>query len=207
MAQRIGQTLNAWPRWRGAAWGSVLVCGLLAVVVWLAGGAHIQDDVRQLQNGDAALIAQQRQVGDMLGLPSPAQFYLVQGRDAEQLLQREEALKSHLDKLVPQHWLTGYTAVSDWVPSVQRQAQDAALVRSVQAEVLQGINAQLGESFALPESAELVDRQSAARYFLRGGNTTRQLFGVSIPWQVFYSDYEGRGHYPGDCACCQYIAR
>ena len=154
LAQRIGQTLNAWPRWRGAAWGSVLVCGLLAVVVWLAGGTHIQDDVRQLQNGDAALIAQQRQVGNMLGLPSPAQFYLVQGRDAEQLLQREEALKSHLDKLVPQHWLTGYTAVSDWVPSVQRQAQDAALVRSVQAEVLQGINAQLGESFALPESAE-----------------------------------------------------
>lgn len=153
LAQRIGQTLNAWPRWRGAAWGSVLVCGLLAAVVWLAGGAHIQDDVRQLQNGDAALIAQQRQVGDMLGLPSPAQFYLVQGRDAEQLLQREEALKSQLDKLVPQHQLTGYTAVSDWVPSAQRQAQDAALVRSVQAEVLQGINAQLGESFAPPESA------------------------------------------------------
>ncbi len=150
LASRIGQTLNAWPRWRHAAWGSVLLCALIALGVWLLGGLRIQDDVRQLQNGDSALIAQQRQVGEMLGLPSPAQFYLIEGRDAEQVLQREEGLKQRLDALVQQHQLDGYTAVSDWVASAQRQAQDAALVRSVQAEVLQGINQQLGEAFEPP---------------------------------------------------------
>lgn len=147
-AQRIGQTLNAWPRWRAASWGSALLCALMAAGIWLGGGVNIQDDVRQLQNGDPGLIAQQRQVGEMLGLPSPAQFYLVKGGDAQQVLEREEALKARLDALVQQHQLAGYAAVSDWVPSARRQAQDRALVRSVQGDVLQGINAELGEAFA-----------------------------------------------------------
>lgn len=153
IAQLIGQTLNAWPRWRGAARGSVLLSVVMLAGLWAAGGGHIQDDVRQLQNGDPALIAQQRQVGKMLGLPSPAQFYLVKGSDAQQLLQREEALKQQLDVLVQQHLLAGYVAVSDWVPSAKRQQQDAALLRSVQADVLEGINAQLGEAFEAPEAS------------------------------------------------------
>jgi len=153
MARRIGQTLNAWPRWRGAAWGSALLCAAMAAALWLGGGVNLQDDVRQLQNGSPALVAQQRQVGEMLGLPSPAQFYLVKGGDAEQVLQREEALKVRLDALVQQHLLDGYAAVSDWAPSAQRQAQDAALVRSVQTDVLRGINAQLGEAFVAPVAA------------------------------------------------------
>lgn len=152
IAQGIGQTLNAWPRWRFAMWGSALLSVMMAAGIWLAGGVNIQDDVRQLQNGSASLIAQQRQVGDMLGLPSPAQFYLVQGRDAQQVLEREEALKERLDALVLKNQLDGYTSVSDWVPSAQRQAQDLALVRSVQAEVLNGINAQLDEAFEVPQA-------------------------------------------------------
>lgn len=153
ISQRIGQTLNAWPRWRGAAWGSALLCAVMAAGLWAAGGGHIQDDVRQLQNGDPALVVQQRQVGEMLGLPSPAQFYLVKGSDAQQVLQREEALKQRLDALALQHLLAGYAAVSDWVPSAQRQHQDAALVRSVQADVLQGIKTQLGEAFEVPAAS------------------------------------------------------
>jgi predicted exporter len=153
IAQLIGQTLNAWPRWRGAARGSVLLSVVMLAGLWAAGGGHIQDDVRQLQNGDPALIAQQRQVGKMLGLPSPAQFYLVKGSDAQQLLHREEALKQQLDALVQQHLLAGYVAVSDWVPSAKRQQQDAALLRSVQADVLEGINTQLGEAFEAPEAS------------------------------------------------------
>ncbi|MEX8194665.1 MMPL family transporter [Comamonas guangdongensis] len=152
LAWRIGQTLNAWPRWRHAARGSVVLCALMLTGLWLGGGVRIQDDVRQLQNGDPTLVAQQRRVSEMLGLPSPAQFYLIQGHDAEQVLQREEALKQRLDALVQQHQLAGYAAVSDWVPSAQQQAQDAALVRGVQTDVLQGISQQLGEAFAAPQA-------------------------------------------------------
>lgn len=153
LAWRIGQTLNSWPRWRHGAWGSALLCLLMLGGLWLGGGLNIQDDVRQLQNANPDLVAQQRRVSEMLGLPSPAQFYLIQGRDAEQVLQREEALKQRLDALVQQQQLTGYSSVSDWVPSAQRQVQDAALVHGVQVQVLQGINQQLGEAFVAPPAA------------------------------------------------------
>lgn len=152
-ARRIGLSLMAWPRWRAALPGSVVLCAAMAA--WLAWGGrlNIQDDVRQLQNGAPALVAQQRQVGDMLGLPSPAQFYLLDGASDQELLQREELLKQRLDVLVQHGQLAGYTAVSDWVPSARRQSEDLALVRRVEDQVLQGINAQLGESFSAPAAA------------------------------------------------------
>ena len=147
VAQRIGQTLLAWPRWRHALIGSVAVCVAMVLVLWLQGGLRAQDDVRQLQNAYAPLVAEQRQVGEILGLPSPAQFYLVRGNTAEQVLQREEELKDRLDALVAHQVLAGYSAVSDWVPSALRQDSDAQLVARAQAAVFKGVNAELGESF------------------------------------------------------------
>lgn len=148
VAQRIGQTLALWPRWRHALGGSVIVGGALVLALWLSGGLRTQDDVRQLQNASVALVAQQRQVGDILGLPSPAQFYLVQGQSPEELLQREESLKDRLDALVTRNEIAGYSGVSDWVPSAQRQASDAQLVAHAHEAVFKGVNAALGESFA-----------------------------------------------------------
>ena len=155
IGQRIGRSLVLWPRWRHAALGSFLVCAVMAAWIYGSNGLRIQDDVRQLQNGVPDLLRQQRQVGDMLGLPSPAQFYLVKGSSAEQVLQREEALKQRLDALVQQGQLTGYSAVSDWVPSAQQQNADAQLVYTAQTQVLRGINAQLGESFTVTSVAEM----------------------------------------------------
>lgn len=147
VAQRIGQTLALWPRWRHALGGSAIVCALLAALLWLGGGLRAQDDVRQLQNASTPLVAQQRQVGEILGLPSPAQFYLVHGQNPEELLQREEALKDRLDALVQRKALVGYSGVSDWVPSARRQADNAQLVAHAQDAVFKGVNAELGESF------------------------------------------------------------
>jgi len=148
VAQRIGQTLMAWPRWRQALPGSVAVCIALALLLWLLGGLRAQDDVRQLQNASPALVTQQRQVGEILGLPSPAQFYLVQGPTPEQVLQREEELKDRLDALVARQLLVGYSGVSDWVPSARRQDSDAQLVARAHEAVFKGVNAELDESFA-----------------------------------------------------------
>ena len=72
----------------------------------------------------------------------------MQGRTPEQVLQREEDLKDRLDALVGSQRLAGYSAVSDWVPSVRRQANDAQLVAHAQEVVFKGVNAALGESFA-----------------------------------------------------------
>lgn len=155
VAQRIGQTLAAWPRWHHALPGSVAVCVAFVLLLWLLGGLRAQDDVRQLQNASSSLVAQQRQVGEILGLPSPAQFYLVQGQAPEQVLQREEELKGRLDVLVARQVLVGYSGVSDWVPSALRQDSDAQLVARATEAVFKGINAELGESFAYTSTPSL----------------------------------------------------
>ena len=148
LAERIGRSLDFWPRWRHAGKGTVAVCALLALALWGSGAVRVQDDVRLLQNADAQLLAQQLQVARLMGLPSPAQFYLVRGASEEEVLQREERLTDRLQPLIAQGHISGYSAVSDWVPSAQRQTQQLALVQRVQETVLAGVNAHLDESLA-----------------------------------------------------------
>lgn len=103
----------------------------VAVMVLGAALANVNDDIRLLQNSPPALIAQQIRIGKLLELPSPGQFYLVQGGSEEEVLVREESLKLQLDGLRLSGGLSGYQAISDWVPSASRQATDAALVQQV----------------------------------------------------------------------------
>lgn len=152
IATRVGRTLNAWPRWRHAGVGTLAVCAVVMGLVWGSGALHLQDDVRQLQNASKSLVQQQLKVSQYMGLPSPAQFYLIKGSNAQEVLQREERLKAQLDRLVVSKHIAGYSAVSDWVPSARQQAENMARVRHAQQVVLQGVNAQLGESFAASDA-------------------------------------------------------
>ncbi|HEX5686915.1 MAG TPA: hypothetical protein VFY73_23130 [Ideonella sp.] len=149
-AQRVAGSLATWPRWtnRRANW---LVLGLAALPVG-AGLMRLQtdDSLRQLQSSPPALVADQREIGRLLGAPSPSQFFLVTAADAETLLQREEALTARLHGLQAKGSLVGWRALSDWVPSARQQQDDAALSARVDSAVLAGINAQLGESITRP---------------------------------------------------------
>jgi predicted exporter len=103
------------------------------------------DDLRSLQSSPPALIEQQAEISRLLGMPSPAQFYLVRGANTEQTLQREEALIAKLDRLKAQQRIGGYRAISDWLPSQKRQAADALLTARAETEVMSQVSAQLGE--------------------------------------------------------------
>jgi predicted exporter len=85
-------------------------------------------------------------VGRLLGSPSPAQVYLVDGASQEILLQNEEALTARLAELVGREVIRGYRAVSDWVPSERTQREDAARVRRANAVAWRAIEAATGES-------------------------------------------------------------
>lgn len=152
-ADAVAASLAHWPRLR-AARGAWVGCGLLALLcaVGLA-QLRVSDDLRQLQNAAPERIAQQQRLGRLLGLPSPAQFYVLRGADAEELLQREEQLKARLDPLVGAGRLAGYSALSDWLPSVQRQRADAALTAAVETPLLAGAGSALGEHFRRPAFA------------------------------------------------------
>ena len=151
---RIAASLARWPRFRVRGAWTWSALGLLAVFI-VAGLQRlaVRDDLRQLQNSPAALVAQQRQVGDLLGLASPAQFFLVRGANSQQVLEREEALTDRLDTLVSQHGLGGYQASSSWVPSLSRQRADATLAATRESQVLAQASQVVGETIHRPSFA------------------------------------------------------
>jgi predicted exporter len=124
-----------------------------AVVFVLAAGYGISrlganDDIRLLQNPPKHLIADQIKLSKLLDAPTPVQYFLVRGDSAETVLQREEALKARLDTLIAAKRISGYQAMSNWVPSAKTQAARRALIEEkllADGGPLQGIATQTGE--------------------------------------------------------------
>ncbi|WP_334179899.1 MMPL family transporter [Pseudoxanthomonas sp.] len=144
----LGGTLARWPRL--ASRRGFVALAIVVTAIAVPGLARVQgnDDLRSLQSSPPAMIAQQRDVGRLLGMPSPAQFYLVQGRDTEQVLRREEQLVARLRRAEAQGSVGGHRALSDWLPSQHRQDEDAALTARVERDVLQRLSAATGETLS-----------------------------------------------------------
>lgn len=131
----------------GATRGTWLVhAAVLAACAVGIARLKVDDDLRQLQGSPKALLETQREIGRLLGLAAPSQFFVVRGTSADDVLQREEALKARLDARVANGELAGYRALSDWVPSRARQAADAGLTRRVEDGVIAGVDQVLGET-------------------------------------------------------------
>ncbi len=144
----VGRTESRWPVVRkNRVWA--ITTGVIVLVV-VGGVLQLRghDDLRGLQNSPPDLIAQQRKINDLLDLPSPAQFYLIRGVTAEIVLQREEALTAHLRMMRDKGNISGYRALSDWLPSQRMQARNAALVDAMEAAVVHGVAEQIGEELS-----------------------------------------------------------
>ncbi|OGB23254.1 MAG: transporter [Burkholderiales bacterium RIFCSPLOWO2_02_FULL_57_36] len=116
-----GRSRQVWPR-LGRNFRSY--CVAAAVLIFAVAGISrlkSNDDIRQLQNSPQSLLDAQIEVSRLLAAPTLAQFYLVRGETQEMVLQHEEALKNRLENLVASNVLTGYQALSDWVPSQRTQ--------------------------------------------------------------------------------------
>ncbi|MGY2488786.1 MMPL family transporter [Cupriavidus sp. CP313] len=142
----LADSLARWPRVRADRRTVLLAAVLAAFIVPGLLQVKVVDDVRQLQSSPPALIEAQRTAGRLLGSPSPAQFLLVRGASADQVLQREEAAKAALAGIVAQGKLGGFVALSDWVPSAARQRADAALAAPLEAQVRERIAQMTGSS-------------------------------------------------------------
>jgi predicted exporter len=127
---------------------------LVATVVFAAAAGYgvsrlgANDDIRLLQNPPKHLIADQIRLSKLMDAPTPVQYFLVRGDTTEAVLQREEALKARLDKLIAAQRISGYQAMSNWVPSAQTQAARRALIEEkllADGGPLHGIAAQAGE--------------------------------------------------------------
>jgi predicted exporter len=130
LARRYAGLAARWPRVSGGA-------APLAVLALLGAGGvlgcmrlNVNDDIRSLQSSPPQLVQDQIKLGKLLDAPSPVQYYLVRGATAQQVLEREEALKRKLDPLIVQGHIAGYQAMSNWVPSAQAQRERLALVQA-----------------------------------------------------------------------------
>ena len=145
---------RAWRRWphvtrRSGLIGGVVIAAVLGAAAWRG---QANDDIRLLQNTPPQLMQDQLDIGRRLDLPSPAQFFLLSAGSEAALLQREEALKRRLAEVSTAGGMTGWQAVSDWVPSPERQLEDAALVARRWADVAPLVSAQLGQPVPLREA-------------------------------------------------------
>ncbi|MDY7578926.1 MMPL family transporter [Herbaspirillum sp. RTI4] len=128
LADRYSLSLRHWPvlRWH---W-KTMAAAVLLVALAIAGLSRltVSDDIRALQTPNKVLLADQLKLGKLLDAPTPVQFYLVQAASADAVLAQEELLKQQLAPLIDEHIISGYQAISNWVPSSGVQKANRALV-------------------------------------------------------------------------------
>ncbi|MDR2015002.1 MAG: MMPL family transporter [Azoarcus sp.] len=157
LARCLMQALRHWPRWR-ATRRQWFVAVAVATVLGL-GIAQLKtgDDIRSLVNSDPGLLREHLEVAKTLELPSPAQLFLITGDTPEEALQHEEALLLKLEPLFASGHLTGFDAISRWLPSQQRQqaAQQAQQTLAAARAALAKEMDLSGDWAATPQSAPL----------------------------------------------------
>ncbi|WP_353189357.1 MMPL family transporter [Pandoraea pnomenusa] len=110
--------------------GTVAAC--LIVLACLPGWWRLSadDDIRRLIAREPELVQQEQAIARITGIDGATQFWLVQADSEETLLRREEQLGARLDRAAAQTDapFDGWTGVSQFVPSMQRQLDDRALL-------------------------------------------------------------------------------
>lgn len=149
MASAVAANLARWPTLRGRRLWALLACFTL-LCAWGVSRLQANDDLRQLQSSPPELIKDQIEVSRLLQIPSPAQFFVVQGPTPEAVLQREEALKDRLRQGAAKAGAPALSAVSDWLPSAARQAENRRLTAQAEQQVLAKVGQALGEDLQRP---------------------------------------------------------
>jgi predicted exporter len=90
-----------------------------------------KNDIRQWVSAPAALTDEARTIARITGFQPTSQFFLVRGKDQQQLLEREAALTQRLDQLVGLEELQGYLSLNQLVAS----AADQTAVRDALGEL------------------------------------------------------------------------
>lgn len=112
-----------------------------------------EDDIRLLQTSPAALLEQETNVQNRLGVNSSTQFLLISCDQLEQCLQQEEAIRPWLSQQVDNGVLLNFSLLTDRLPSLARQQSNAGLVEKL-------YNAELSDLFAALKLSDAAYRQA-----------------------------------------------
>ncbi|TDR30751.1 MMPL family transporter [Hydromonas duriensis] len=100
--------------------------GFVLLIVISLSRLTFKDDLRQLQNSPQWLLEEQRLVGQVLR-ESNSQFLLITAPSEQQLLEKEEQLRSVLEPTLSSFPNIHYRAISEWIPSIQRQRDNETI--------------------------------------------------------------------------------
>lgn len=137
---------SMWQRtWRWPSYTVAAIIGLAVVV-----GCYrlsTSDDIRLMQTPDRAVFGEEERIRGLIGRNLSSQFLIVEGRDAADYLRREEALTAQLRRLRSDGKIVGYLAISDFVASPERQAENRLMVEKLvkgDRSVFAGISERIG---------------------------------------------------------------
>jgi predicted exporter len=119
----------------------LLGVGMIAMLLLLLSFSRANDDVRLMQPLSATLKAQESAIRQILGAGVENQYYLIQADSPEILLQREESLRDGWRRTTGKD---ARLALSQWVPSMQRQEENRQLVDRLYAQNLSDFASELG---------------------------------------------------------------
>ena len=139
MAQKLYRLRQGFPRLAASPGLSIGLALIGAGALGLIWNSNARDDVRLLQTSPAELILQEQEVQRKLGGVGSAQFILVHGASLEECLQIEESLAARLRPLVSAGVIDGFTAVSDRLPSLNRQRENYRLINSLYDQQLEAL--------------------------------------------------------------------
>jgi predicted exporter len=127
LSQRLLACREALLRHIGTPW-------LLALLLLFCVGGlwHLttRNDIRQWISAPPQLTQEAQSIARITGFQPTSQFFLVRGKDQQQLLERETALSQRLDQLVDLDKLQGYLSLNQIVASsAEQQATRLALKR------------------------------------------------------------------------------
>ena len=145
---------------------------LMAGLVLLGAGAlflESDDDIRQLQNRSVDLVENDARLQEIVGSSIDNRFFLVRGSTPQELLERTEQLSLRLSEQVEAGHLTGYSSLSNLLPSVVTQKENYRKVAKVFELGLPDIWQNLGISDKARASA-LSAFQSASGQWLKPDN-------------------------------------
>lgn len=145
-------------KWPSLSLRGVAIAVLVTSLITAAGLYRLNalDDIRALQSSPPALLEAQKTIAQRIGLPSPAQFFVVRGVSEAERLEREEALTAKLEELARTGVLTGHEAVSAWVPSPRRQEVQQAVFRRTRDAVLTRLAEELEDAPSAPVASPVL---------------------------------------------------
>jgi predicted exporter len=119
--------LNWWQAHVGKRECYVIAAFILFVSIpgWLQ--LYGDDDVHLLVARPAALATQEAKIRTLSGIGNSSQFFLIEGKTADEVLVNEEKLTERISKLIVNGELASYQGISSFVPSLAMQQKNRQL--------------------------------------------------------------------------------